>query len=213
MIWCLSEAMRDEERNMLRKVASVTIIRDESKGKLILRFIASTHKAKVFKGHLGVISDFGTGAINIDKAIKKAFEEWFTIGLGAPPRKEGCEDAGSIDTSLYLKVQSKVEFFVADSASDENLAGKLARHGSCALSIPPVFPNIKHLAWDKAHGARRTANVALTGACMCMLVHGTHVCMYSRACIPRVPYARPSQWERNRGRRMHKHTKVGVGVW
>ena len=158
MIWCLAESMPDGDRMFLKRLASLTLMRDESKGKLVIRYIASDMEANVRRGHLGVISNFGTGAHSIVAALKDACLQFFTPGLGAPARTDGGQvDTGKFDKEGYQHMLNKVEFLVADSASDENLAGKMSKHGSAKEGIAPLFPNVKHLAWDKSHGARRRA--------------------------------------------------------
>jgi hypothetical protein len=156
MVWCLAECLRDADRQFMKRLASLTVIRDESKAKLVIRFIASDVEANVKRGHAAVVSDFGTGAANIVEAFRTAFKDMFTPGLGAPGHQKGQAKAkGIFMAEAHKSALAKVEFLVSDAASDELLAGKFARFGSKAEGVEPVFPNIKHLAWDKAHGARR----------------------------------------------------------
>ena len=88
MVWCIAEAMRDADRNFMTKLASLTVIRDESKAKLVIRYIASDVEANVQRGHCAVVSEFGTGSVNIVGAFRTAFKQMFTLGLGAPSTKK-----------------------------------------------------------------------------------------------------------------------------
>ena len=89
MVWCIAEAMRDADRKFMTKLASLTVIRDESKAKLVIRYIASDVEANVQRGHCAVVSEFGTGSVNIVGAFRTAFKQMFTPGLGAPSKKKG----------------------------------------------------------------------------------------------------------------------------
>ena len=155
--WCLAEAMRDIDRHYFKRVASCTVLRDESKLHLVVRFIASNDKAVVRRGQVGIAVNFGTGALNIYKAIRMIFKRFFRRGAGAPKRRHNTPRPGSVlDKPLLKKVRRSVELLVADAAKDEELAGILAKAGSVREGVRPLFPNVLHLAWDKAHGARRT---------------------------------------------------------
>ena len=153
LAWCLAEAMRNIDRNFFKRVASCTILRDESKSQLVVRFIASDAKAVVRRGQLGIAVNFGTGAVSISRAIRMVFRRFFRRGAGAPKRRHDVPRPASVlDKLLLAKVRRSVELLVADAAKDEELAGVHLARGS-----RPWFPNVVHLAWDKAHGARRTS--------------------------------------------------------
>ena len=83
---CLNEALREKDLKFLLGAECIWVARDERKGRLLVRYRAvKLEKGKLaFKaGVLGHIKDFGTGAVNINKAMKQIVERV------AQPRRPG----------------------------------------------------------------------------------------------------------------------------
>ena len=68
--WCLAEALKAMDQRFLARARAVTLIRDERKGRLMIRFLAVGPDLEVRSGTLGQEQGHGTGAINMLKAAE-----------------------------------------------------------------------------------------------------------------------------------------------
>ena len=68
MTWCIAEALKIMDQRHLARAASITLFRDERKGRLVLRFRSVTQDLDVRSGTAGLARDHGTGARSITMA-------------------------------------------------------------------------------------------------------------------------------------------------
>ena len=68
--WCLAEALKAMDQRFLARARAVTLLRDERKGRLMIRFLAVGPDLEVRSGTLGQEQGHGTGAMNILKATE-----------------------------------------------------------------------------------------------------------------------------------------------
>ena len=68
--WCLAEALKAMDQRFLARARAVTLLRDERKGRLMIRFLAVGPDLEVRSGTLGQEQGHGTGAINMLKATE-----------------------------------------------------------------------------------------------------------------------------------------------
>ena len=171
IIYCLSESLKEKTRKALKKATCIALVRDERRGRLLLRYRAVDKQLQLHCGIIGQMKDHGTGNENLNKAtealvhqalepLSKAGED----GHGAP--QEAVRTSASLsssDTQLkYLKehcqgILHKVQMLCVDSASDELLGGETLRHGAenDVTKYNGICPNLKIIIRDVTHAARR----------------------------------------------------------
>ncbi len=137
MAGCLAQALRNEDQEFLRNAVSLSMKRDESKNKLVLRYTATRADLKSKSGLLGCLRNPGTGARAITRGTQTAIRAF----------------TGSKQLARHILNITKQ--LVIDSASDETLSGRQMREGINLDGVKPLTPNLKIVTWDKAHGTRR----------------------------------------------------------
>ena len=151
MSWCLSEAVLKQDRDALKRAASITIHQYAAAPHLLVRFTASMPDLSVRRGFLGVAKDSGTTSEHIRQATEQVLNDFCTPRL-SPPGKHTAQCQG-LDPELQAAIQKRVHVFDADGAADEQRAGRLLMTSSCGS--PAVFPHIDTLMRDQAHASRR----------------------------------------------------------
>jgi len=170
MRWAVIEAMREKDREFLRKATSIVLARDERKSRLLVRFSSCDGRLNVRRGFMGQTRGAGGKALQLLHATKKVLKDFCTKRLGVPGNKQA-----TLDEALYKHVRSKIEVIVSDSASNEILAANVGRGrrletmdaGNPPLDGDPagrrrqplgsLTPNLIIIGRDLAHGFRRTA--------------------------------------------------------
>ena len=138
---CVFEAMVSEESRFLRdKASSITIFRDESNGRLVIRYMAVSNTLERRCGILGVCRLAGSDAFDITAATGKMLK-WFC-------------NFGTDDGHGFHIVKSKIEAICVDSASNETKSATLMKYPANP-SQPPLAPNLKAILRDRAHASRR----------------------------------------------------------
>ncbi len=137
MRWCLAHALRQKDRDFLRKAVSLSMKRDESKNRLVMRYTATTNALESRSGVLGCLRNPGTGARAITRGTKRGILAF----------------AGSKE--LMRHILNITKQLVIDSASDETLSSRQMKEGINLDGVKPLTPNLKIVTWDKAHGTRR----------------------------------------------------------
>ncbi len=163
--WCLWEALKMQQRVVLQQAAVIGLVRDERKGRLLVRFRAVDDKGRSHKGVLGQAKGFGTGAENICKATKQIMRDFMAPNF-RPPRSCAAvvaEAASEPEPGLKetcKKIFEKVEFLTVDSASDELLSAELMRQSIMddeeERQRLALTPNLKLVIRDTTHASRRT---------------------------------------------------------
>lgn len=159
MLWCLAEAIRRQHREMLRTAAAVTIMQDERKGYMLIRFRASDELLKVSTGNIGLFEGGGTGE-EVACVTMQALQLFCTPNLGRPSigtettenqRRRRPEPV--CDEHLLEHIASNIFIFHADAAGDELVASE-------ALMETPeegsaLLPSLTLAGRDKTHAATR----------------------------------------------------------
>ena len=153
IMWCLKEALCNEDREVLKSAVAITLFRDERKGRLAVRYRAVNQKLDEFSGTLGQERDFGTGATKITDATTRIMERMCTK-FNNPP-KYNCSATPTWMPDLMAHVRATVMCVTVDSAGDELLASEMMRNRSLAQTHMALTPNLKFVLRDNAHASRR----------------------------------------------------------
>ena len=81
LVWCVSEAIKEYDRQVLTSARAVALFRDERKGRLAMRYKAVDADLAESSGSLGQERDFGTGATNITAATQRIISRMCTLRL------------------------------------------------------------------------------------------------------------------------------------
>ena len=139
MVSCLDAAVRELTKEALVSAATIALMRDERRQRLLLRFSCCSPDLTTSTGVVGVASNFGTGHVAISTATANLIQRI-------------CNGDGAMAT-LVLK---KVELLCVDAASDEVLSGERMRGRSGeAEDVPVITPNLRMIFRDGAHASRR----------------------------------------------------------
>ena len=154
MSWCLSEALLQRDRAILRKAASIAIHQDACAPRLLVRFSVCTESFEIHKGCMGLAKHFGTTSTHLKNATAEMFRIFCTPFLDAPCKTRITKGLKpKLDTGLYDHIVKHVHVFDADGASDEQRAGRILSTRCCGSE--PVLPNICAVLKDKTHASRR----------------------------------------------------------
>ena len=154
--FCLLEAKQERDRAFMQSVATMVLLRDETHGKLLLRFAACTRNLEIRRGTLGVLRDCGSPtADNLVKATERAYKQFCTHRLGQPRTMTGLEEQ-EVDRDLLHHTRMIRVILVNESASSELLVGGVSRglRGSESGFAEALIPNAKIVGRDLAHRAR-----------------------------------------------------------
>lgn len=159
MHWCLSESLLDLWRNKLSNSTSVCLMRDERKGKLLIRFRSTDDTLEVCNGVLGCIRMQGGSAEDIVTATAKALRI-FCTRLYKPPRLgKKLEAHGGFDRELFKYVRRKVHILTTDCHPAELLASNIMRgrrrSADPAQNRDPFLPKVILVGRDSAHASTR----------------------------------------------------------
>ena len=157
MAWCLYEAHRDKERKFLAKAVCMSIAQDAStRGPLLLtRYVACGPSLERASGILRVADAKQiSGAPDLAKSVLRG------IRAMATKRRPHASMYNPARPAKRLKgfarhLASITEVFVADGASDEQLAGRMLVKGSARGMLADTLPNLRRVVRDKPHSARR----------------------------------------------------------
>ena len=139
---CLFKAMVLEESRFLQLSANcVTLFRDESNGRLVIRYMAASKDLERRCGVLGLCRLSGSDAFDITAATGKMLRRFCELG------EDGSEEA-------VRRVQSKIEAVCVDSASSETKSATLMKTPTNP-DEQPLAPNLKAILRDRAHASRR----------------------------------------------------------
>lgn len=123
MRWCLAEAMRELDREFLRRAHTVSLMQDSRKRRLLVRFKAATLSLETRRGILGQHHLHGSmNGSGLREGTLATLRTLCTKGLGAPSRPPGAPEP-VFDEALMEHMVKSVEEFSADAAADEQHAG------------------------------------------------------------------------------------------
>ena len=151
LVWCVSEAIKEHDRQALTSARAVALFRDERKGRLAMRYKAVDADLTESSGTLGQERDFGTGATNITAATQRIITRMCTRFGSAP-----ISTVEPIRLPRLLEhIRHTVLCITVDSAADEVLSGEMMRCTALSGTQMALTPNLKFVIRDKAHASRR----------------------------------------------------------
>ena len=127
MHWCVSEALLDVWKKKLAKASTMCLVRDERKGKLLLRFRACGDGLEVCNGALGCIRMTGGSAEDIVRATARALKIFCTAYYRPPRLGKALAQCSVLDRELYKHLRSIVHILITDAHPAELLASNLMR--------------------------------------------------------------------------------------
>ena len=166
MTWTVAEAIKSEDQKHFEKSHSVALFRDESKGRLALRFRTISNKLDEHSGFLGQEVDFGAGAKAVTDATASVMRRACSRFAGAPYNAIGANDKyrngnknvrgkAFVKKHLFKKLRHAVKVLTVDAAADETLSGEMMRSSVLSGMQQRLTPNLTFLNRDKTHGSRR----------------------------------------------------------
>ena len=159
MLSCLAKAMWEKDREFLKDAEVIAFTRDESHGRLVVRFTAAKANLTTRSGLFGQARFAGSSGQNIADATEAMLR-----AMATPLQKKGDlnvkgvvgGDVINVDQALFHALRHKVEMLSVDSASNETLAANIMRRPEQRRADEELLtPNLKVLVRDKAHGMRR----------------------------------------------------------
>jgi hypothetical protein len=157
MSWCLAEAARKADRAYLRNAETVSIMQDARRDKLLVRFRACDHTLRPRQGILWQMTLGNVQAHHLAAATLQALRNFCTEFAKAPEAR-ATSPSPKFDAVLHKRLLETIECFTSDAAADEQLAGELLKSPSECPTVRdnlPALTNLKVIARDRAHAARR----------------------------------------------------------
>lgn len=153
MRYALAESILARNRRLLATATCICIMRDERKGKLLLRFRAALADFTVVSGVLGLVKC--TGSSECLLAATRAALSDFCIPMLNLPRGVRIE-AGKKDRDLESHIRAKTAILVTDAAAPELLASQMMRgRRSNGENTQALFPQVCLVGKDAAHATTR----------------------------------------------------------
>ena len=159
MRWALSEAILDESRSFLRDASTICLLRDERKGRLLIRFKASKKDLSQCSGVVGFEAAAEGNAETIGRATMAACERLCTPWY-CPPRFTSENKDVRLDKQCLQQIRKATTILVTDAAANELLASQQLRgrrelaDGS-SKGGSAELPNVRLVGRDAAHAATR----------------------------------------------------------
>lgn len=156
LIRCLAQAAWQADRNFLSQAESIALSRDESKGRLVVRFTAAKADLTTRAGLLGQARFAGSSGQAIADATAAMLAAMATPAAPGSLKAvmEGVQS--ETDQVVLQHLRQCVEMLSVDSASNETLAANIMRRPEQRRQDEELLtPNLKVLVRDKAHGMRR----------------------------------------------------------
>ena len=138
---CLFEAICEARREFLSKAETITLLRDESKGYLVIRVMACDNRFNHMVFALGVRFGRPQGSHSIVDSTAEMIDEFSQPRVLLPSRK------ALPPLDLADRIKTKVEAVCVDTAANEMKAAR--------LGADSVTPNLKFVLRDAAHATRR----------------------------------------------------------
>ena len=157
MAWCLYEAMRDDERNFLRRADCMSVLQDSRGNDVLTRYVAcggGPRKLEVRTGILQLQVGRAAGAVDLQRALLRSLKSMATKRKPHSNMYRTREEP-SCDTALLDHLRSICEVYASDAAADEQLAGQMLRPDSGRTGCEAQLPNLRLVIRDAAHASRR----------------------------------------------------------
>ena len=146
MILVAANACQRKDQLFFKHLASLTVMRDERKTRLLVRFCAADKSFQRRRGIMGIARGFGSKADEVVLATSKIFTDFATVNRGTRrPR---------VISGLRRDLRQKCHHCTVDSASNELLATEIQRL-PLIPTLAPLTPNCTSAIRDAAHSCRR----------------------------------------------------------
>ena len=157
--FCLSESLFDIWRMKLASCKTLCLIRDERKGKLLIRFRGASANLELCSGTLGLIRMTGGSAEDIVSATARALRIFCTKNFQPPRLGKSLEQRGGFDRALFKHLRSIVHLLTTDSHPAELLASNIMKGNRKSAddqhNRDPFLPNVVLVGRDGAHASTR----------------------------------------------------------
>ncbi|CAE7282138.1 unnamed protein product [Symbiodinium sp. CCMP2592] len=158
MHWCLHECVLRRERQAFGDAETVSLCRDARRARLLIRYGLCTSTFQCHAGILGMTKGAGDSSADLVGATRQICEDFFTE-YAQPPRWYDGPPA-QLNEAALKSACKRVELMMTDAASNELVAGQMSRgHRDITIEAEhiqePLFPAIKVIGRDHAHGFRR----------------------------------------------------------
>ena len=155
----LTEGILKRARRQLADARCVALLRDERKGRLLVRYRATLNDWSTCSGVLGLKRTEGS-ADDLSKATEQILQEFCTPLTGLPRQALKPETTDELDPSeLEAVIRRKVSVIASDAAAPELVSGQILRgrrrEANPALACADIFPNVRIVARDAAHSSTR----------------------------------------------------------
>ena len=154
--WSISEAILDMNRRWLKTAEVIALLRDERKGRLLIRFRACLPDLRVVQGVLGLKPTEGFSE-SLANCTVEAIHDLCQPMLH-PPRSCLDPELPAYDDSVEKRIRERTTILVTDAASAEQLASNVLRGkrpsaltGECEKELP----HVKIVGRDIAHASTR----------------------------------------------------------
>ena len=155
--WCLAEALRDEDREFLRRSSAIAIMLDERNCRLLVKFQACDSNLVVRFGVVSLLRNAGKTAPEIAAAVHKAVRALCTRRARHPSMnclKSHMPETGQVDEELANHILQHVIFYVSDGDAATHLAGHMLHQRSERKALAEKMPNLRVVIRDRAHSSR-----------------------------------------------------------
>ena len=156
MVFTMAESARRFYRCWLRESTSISLLRDERRARVLIRFRCADDYGVRHLGMLGRPTLTKGTATNLNEVTKQSLRRFCTANYAAPNAQ--LEDPQTCDENLYKHVRLHCHALTVDAASNEVAAGEAAclPESRPAHAVGQAFmPNLQVIVRDKAHGSRR----------------------------------------------------------
>ena len=147
-------------QDVVDECAGISLIRDESAARLVLRAKCVTSKLGVKCVFLSSVKDPGSGAAAITEATMQGFRRFSTRFLGAPGRSAKAK----VKKQFLRKTKDKVRVIATDAAADELLSAAMLKSKTGLMNqeeLRALLKNLQLCLRDVSHAARRVVSRGL----------------------------------------------------
>ena len=161
MQWCLAEARRRFNQAFWLRCGSMTIAQDKRATRLLIRWRAATPELEMRSGVFGLlreVPDAFAGLLGADATLASTTYAILRACSATEPPYISPAPEVVVDDAVHEHLRNIVEVFSADAATDEQLVGRelTAAFRTDISTIAPVLPNVKMVAKDPSHAAKRS---------------------------------------------------------
>ncbi len=156
---CLKEALMQHDRDFLKdKAEAITLLRDESMGRLLIRYIAASKNLERRCGILGVTKTIESAAEDITDRTADIIDKLSDpSGFSLPHVKRPLMPASVAQVEQRATaetIRQRIEAIVVDSAANETKSARLMAFPSPS-GRPAIAPRLRCIVREKAHASRR----------------------------------------------------------